>query len=285
MTKNEIKAINKKDFAIVFSVKNANPNGDPNNGNRPRQSPFDSIGEISDVAIKRKIRNRFMDYDQDIFVQSEDRTNDGFRSLKDRADSIEGLKGADSETYKKIACETWIDVRTFGQVFSFKGDKNDSVSVGVRGPVAIQSAFSVHPIEITSTKITKSVNLVTSNKKTSDTMGEKHRVNYGLYVCYGSINSQLAQDTKFSDKDAALLKEILSSIFENDLSAARPSGSMEVHNVYWWEHNSPLGQYSSAKVHRSLEIKQKVESPTSYDDFEIKVNELDGLSVEVLPGY
>ncbi|SPU40661.1 CRISPR-associated protein, Csd2 [Lysinibacillus capsici] len=116
-------------------------------------------------------------------------------------------------------------------------------------------------------------------------MGEKHRVNYGLYVCYGSINSQLAQDTKFSDKDAALLKKILCSIFENDVSAARPSGSMEVHNVYWWEHNSPLGQYSSAKVHRSLEIKQKVESPTSYDDFEIKVNELDGLSVEVLPGY
>ena len=112
---------NKIDFAVIVSVKNANPNGDPLNGNQPRED-YNSYGEISDVCIKRKLRNRLQDMGQAIFVQSDDRRDDGCRSLKDRADACEELKKAikDKEQYAKIACAKWIDVRSFGQVFAFK---------------------------------------------------------------------------------------------------------------------------------------------------------------------
>ncbi len=95
------------------------------------------------------------------------------------------------------------------------------------------------------------------NKKGSDTMGMKHRVDFGLYVFYGSINTQLAEKTGFTEEDAQHIRQALTTLFENDTSSARPDGSMEVHHVYWWEHNSKLGQYSSAKVHRSLQVKKK----------------------------
>ena len=106
---------NKIDFAVVFSVKRANPNGDPLEGNRPRIN-FDGYGEVSDVCIKRKIRNRLQDMGERIFVQSEDRSDDGCRSLKERADKNEKIKqaGKDREKYAKAACEEWIDVRSFG---------------------------------------------------------------------------------------------------------------------------------------------------------------------------
>lgn len=274
----------KIDFAVVLSVNNANPNGDPLNGNRPRQN-YDGHGEISDVAIKRKIRNRFIDMGEKVFVQSNDYKVDHYKSLKDRADAHPELnkasKAKDNETFAKLACEEWMDVRSFGQVFAFKGS---DVSVGVRGPVSIHTAISVDPIDITSMQITKSVNSVTGEKKGSDTMGMKHRVDFGLYVFYGSVNTQLAEKTGFTNEDAEKLKQALVHLFENDASSARPDGSMEVHHVYWWAHNSKLGQYSSAKVHRSIKIKSKAEAPKSFDDYSITVDELDGLTVEVLNG-
>src|SRR5690606_6874501 len=138
---------NKIDFAVVLSVTKANPNGDPLNGNRPRQN-YDGYGEISDVAIKRKIRNRLQDMGEKIFVQSDDRKNDSHKSLRDRADAHPELakllkaKNASSEEFARLACQEWIDVRSFGQVFAFKGSE---LSVGVRGPVSIHTATSVDP--------------------------------------------------------------------------------------------------------------------------------------------
>ena len=183
-------ALNHKiDFALIFTVTHANPNGDPLNGNRPRET-YEGYGEISDVCLKRKIRNRLMDLGAPIFVQSDDRCNDGYKSLKDRADAVPALKKEkNASVYAQIACEKWLDVRGFGQVFAFKGD---DVSIGVRGPVSIHPAFSVDPIETSSIQITKSVNSVTGSKKSSDTMGMKHRVDFGVYSTYGSINCQLA---------------------------------------------------------------------------------------------
>ena len=185
---------NKIDFAVFFTVNKANPNGDPLNGNRPRED-FEGYGELSDVCIKRKIRNRLQDMGEEIFVQSNDRANDGFKSLKERSDSIRE-KNENEETLAKKSCEKWIDVRSFGQVFAFKGDK---LSVGVRGPVSVQTAVSVEPIEITTMQITKSVNSESKEGKASDTMGSKNRVEFGLYVIKGSINHQLAEKTGFSD--------------------------------------------------------------------------------------
>ena len=237
---------NKIDFEVLVMVKNANPNGDPLNGNRPRET-YDGYGEISDVCIKRKIRNRLQDMGEAIFVQSDERADDGCKSLADRAKSNgamqTALKAKDKEAYAKAACETWIDVRSFGQVFAFK---DDSVSVGVRGPVSVHSAFSVLPVSVDSMQITKSVNSETKEKKSSDTMGMKHKISSALYVIKGSINQQLAEKTGFSDEDAEKVKEALRTLFVNDSSSARPDGSMEVCKVYWWKHNCPMGQYSSA---------------------------------------
>ena len=208
----------KIDFTLFISADNANPNGDPLNGNRPRIN-MDGYGEISDVCIKRKIRNRLQDLGQKIFVQSDDRTDDGYTSLKDRADSCEELKAemgnkkkADRDVCAAIACKEWMDVRTFGQVFAFKGSQ---VSFGVRGPVSIHQAVSLSPIDIISMQITKSVNSEPGKEsKASDTMGMKHRVGFAVYKVMGSVNVQLAEKTGFSQEDAEVLKEALKTLFE-----------------------------------------------------------------------
>ena len=275
----------KIDFAVLVSVTNANSNGDPLNGNRPR-TDYNGFGEISDVCIKRKIRNRMQDLGSTIFVQSEDRCDDGFGSLSERASAK--LKGiTDREKCAKMACATWLDVRSFGQVFAFKDTKG--LSVGVRGPVSIHQAVSMSPVDIESMQITKSVNGERKEKgenRASDTMGTKHFVRFGLYEIKGSINVQLAEKTGFSEEDAQTLKECLRTLFVNDASSARPDGSMEVVKVYWWQHNCKDGQYSSAKVHRSLEVhlKDGVDTPTKAEDYDIVLKELPDLKVEVMEG-
>ena len=273
---------NKIDFAVLAMVTDANPNGDPLNGNRPRET-YDGYGEISDVCIKR---NRLQDMGENIFVQSNERVNDGYKSLSDRAKGNkimqEALKNKDADAYEKEACKTWIDVRAFGQVFAFKDNKG--MSIGVRGPVSVQSAFSVEPIDIDSIQITKSVNSETKETKSSDTMGMKHKVSSALYIIKGSINRQLADKTGFSEEDAEKIKEALRTLFQNDTSSARPDGSMEVRKVYWWRHNCPMGQYSSAKVHRSLQVVAKTENPKTFDDYEVSLNNLDGLKPEIIEG-
>ena len=282
---------NKIDFVALIAVDRANPNGDPLNGNRPR-SEYNGYGEMSAECIKRKIRNRMQDEGYCIFVQSEDRCDDGCKSLKERAEK--GLGKADKKNdrvkYAKKACEKWLDVRAFGQVFAFSnkkgGDDEGGVSVGVRGPVSVHQAVSVSPVDICSMQITKSVNGNPDEKRGSDTMGMKHFVRFGLYLLKGSINVQLAEKTGFSYEDAQVVKECLRTLFENDASSARPEGSMEVVKLYWFEHNSAAGQYSSAKVHRSVKVTQKdpMGMPTGADDYEITLQELPGLTPEIIDG-
>lgn len=293
---------NKIDFAVILRVKNANPNGDPLNSNRPRTN-YENFGEITDVCIKRKIRDRLVERfvklggkegkadakGQAIFVQPDDRKIDDAKSLRSRAEAVLGNKLGSDETVN-LACAEWIDVRAFGQLFALskkkgkkKEDGNDEegdagISIGIRGPVTVQSAFSLVPIDITSTQITKSVNGedTKDGKRSSDTMGMKHRVDQGIYVFYGSMNPQLAEITKFSDEDANAIKEILPRIFENDESSARPAGSMEVLKVLWWKHNCKSGQHSSAKVHRSLTVQA---------DGGIQLDTLDGMVPEIIDGF
>lgn len=112
-------------------------------------------------------------------------------------------------------------------------------------------------------------------------MGMKHRVDFGVYVFYGSINPQLAESTGFTYEDAQTLKEALKTLFANDASSARPDGSMEVNKLFWWEHDSKLGNYSSAKVHRAVHVeKVKEDLPHSIENYKITVDELEGLPVE-----
>ncbi len=287
----------KIDFAIIIGVKNANPNGDPLNGNRPR-TDFEGNGEITDVCLKRKIRDRLQEDGESIFVQSDEKKKDGMTSLKNRAyDETVGLgkkafetkKGENLESKRdataKLACEKWFDVRAFGQVFAFKADDKgaDGVSIPIRGPLTIQSAFSLEPVDITSTQITKSVSGEgDGSKKGSDTMGMKHRVDEGIYVTYGAITPQLAERTGFSDADADKIKEILPKLFEGDASSARPEGSMQVKKVIWWEHNSKAGQHSSAKVHGSL--RELLDDKGNFDESALK-SALAGLEPQVIDGF
>ena len=274
---------NKIDFVAFASVHLANPNGDPLNGNRPR-TDYNGYGEISDVCIKRKIRNRMQDLGESIFVQSDDRRDDEFRSLSQRASAAMG-KIKDADEYARLACEKWLDVRSFGQVFAFKADKS-GVSVGVRGPVSIHQAVSLSPVDIHSMQITKSVNSEPSEKRSSDTMGMKHMVRFGLYKIKGSINVQLAQKTGFTEADAETVKECLRTLFENDASAARPEGAMQVRRLYWWQHDCPAGQYSAARVHGSVraELTNKNELPQAFEDYELTAEELPGLHCEIIDG-
>ncbi len=276
---------NKVDFVALISVARANSNGDPLNGNRPR-TDLNGFGEISDVCIKRKIRNRMQDLGEAVFVQSEDRCTDGFGSLSERASaSLKGIK--DREEYARRACETWLDVRTFGQVFAFKDTKG--FSCGVRGPVSIHQASSISPVEIESIQITKSVNGEKKGKdenRASDTMGMKHFVRFGLYQIKGSINVQLAEKTGFTEADAETVRECLRTLFVNDASSARPDGSMEVVKLFWWKHNCKDGQYSSARVHRSVRIAQKDADaiPSCAEDYDIRLEPLPGLEPEIIDG-
>ena len=290
---------NKIDFAVIFCVKNANPNGDPLNGNRPR-TDYSNFGEMSDVSIKRKIRDRLIerwvndgrkeDDGNMIFVQSDDRKVDDAKSLRARAEAGLG-KELGSEETAELACKKWLDVRAFGQLFALKSNKkagkkkedgsdedgDTGVSIGIRGPVTIQSAFSVEPIDITSMQITKSVSGEgDGTKRGSDTMGMKHRVDQGVYVFFGSMNPQLAERTGFLDTDADAIKLVLPKIFENDESSARPAGSMEVLKVIWWKHNCKSGQHSSAKIHRSLVVNP---------DGTYALNLLEGLVPEEIDGF
>jgi CRISPR-associated protein Csd2 len=304
----------KIDFAVILTVKRANPNGDPLSGNRPRID-YDGYGEISDVCIKRKIRNRLMDMGHDIFVQSDDNKKDDYKSLRSRAEGVlNNVDMSDDKKYREAACKQWMDVRAFGQVFAYKAaakktkkakegtegteekSEESGVSIGIRGPVSVHSAFSIVPVNdrVASIQITKSVSGEGDGaKKASDTMGMKHRVNHGVYTFYGSINPQLATKTFFTDTDAEEIKKALKSLFVNDESSARPGGSMSVHKVYWWKHNSNNGDYSSAKVHKTVErwvkVKEGIAEPKSIDDYEIPNQddidrELPGLSVEVIDG-
>lgn len=136
-------------------------------------------------------------------------------------------------------------------------------------------------------QITKSVNGEPGEKRASDTMGMKHFVRFGLYELKGSINVQLAEKTGFSQEDADTLKECLRTLFVNDASSARPEGSMEVVKLYWWQHNCKDGQYSPAKVHRSVhvELKNTQMLPTCVDDYIITVDPLPGLVPEEIDGF
>ncbi len=292
---------NKIDFAVIVTVQHANPNGDPLNGNRPRVT-YEGYGEMSDVSIKRKIRNRLQDMKDEkgerkykIFVQSDDNRVDEYGSLRERAEGM--LKGVDpnkdKKKYQEAACKTWLDVRAFGQLFAFKKkgkkgeeDGSDGVSIPVRGPVSIHPAFSVATVldRAPSIQITKSVSSEPGEKRGPDTMGMKHRVDHGVYVFYGAMNPQLASKTGFSDEDAEAIKQALRTLFVNDASSARPEGSMEVYKVYWWKHNNPNGQYSSAKVHRLLSVRANKDEPRSIEDYEIELGKLDNLACEVIDG-
>lgn len=277
----------KIDFITTVEVREANANGDPLSGNMPR-TDAKGHGLMSDVSIKRKIRNRMQDMGQSIFVQAGDRIEDDFKSLEKRFSNQFTSKTPDSEVEEK-ANQLWLDVRSFGQVFTYL-----KKSIGVRGPVSISMAKSLEPIVISSLQITRSTNGMEAKNesgRSSDTMGIKHFVDYGVYVIKGSINPNFAEKTGFSDEDAEVIKQALISLFENDASSARPEGSMRVRDVFWFTHSSKLGNVSSARIFDLLEFDKEKQDKDSYEEYAIHLNqekladyEAKGLKVDILEG-
>lgn len=277
----------KIDFMVTIEVKEANPNGDPLSGNMPRVDA-NGYGLMSDVAIKRKVRNRLQDMGHPIFVQAKDRIEDEFTSLEKRFSQHFTTKTPDKEI-EETSNQMWLDVRAFGQVFTYL-----KKSIGVRGPVSFNMAKSLDPVVISNLQITRSTNGMEAKNdsgRSSDTMGMKYFVDYGVYVLKGSINAYFAEKTGFSQEDAEVIKEALVSLFENDASSARPEGSMRVREVFWFEHSTKLGNVSSARVFDLLTYDKESLDKTSYEDYQIGLNQEQlaayqekGLKVTVLEG-
>lgn len=266
-SRQESKSIqNKIDFAVFFSVENANPNGDPLNENRPRTTSR-GLGEISDVCIKRKIRDRVKESKKEILIEMTEKPDQTlFTKINEIKEKIERenkdkkkLTGPELSLHlSQEACKKWFDVRAFGQVIPLKEIIKEGLSIGIRGPVSIHPAFSLHTIRVTNTQITKCMNNIYEEKgKSSDTMGLKHRIDWGIYRFYGSINPQLAEKTGFTQEDAELLRKILPRLFENDCSSSRPEGSMRILKVLWWIHENKNPKYSSAYLYDSLKFLEK----------------------------
>jgi len=260
--------MNKIDFIMTFTVSNANPNGDPLSGNMPRTNAS-GFGEVSDVCIKRKIRNRFQDNGFDIFVKSKERSDDGCKSLESRYKHFFNDAVSDVELEKAFN-EKWIDVRGFGQVITY-----DKRSIGIRGPISIGIAKSLDPVSIENMQITKSVNGMEAQKKkgvSSDTMGMKYFVEFGTYIVQGAINAYFAEKTGFDESDVDAFKEALRTLFVNDASSARPDGSMEVQDIFWFEHSCPIGNVSSAKI-KSLIKWDETKEHNCYEDYGIRIDD------------
>lgn len=262
--------VNKIDFMALVEVRNANPNGDPLAGNYPR-TDSKGYGVMSDVSIKRKVRNRIQDLGESIFVQSSDRTTDEYKSLNQRYNATLSDEKDLDKIYEE-ACKRWLDVRTFGQVFTY-----NKLSLGVRGPVSISIAKSLSPVESVSMQITRSANSMDPKEgksRSSDTIGSKQYIDFGVYLIKGSINPYFAEKTGFSEEDAGNIKESIRTLFVNDASSARPEGSMSIRDIFWFTHPDTLGQISSGKIFDMLQYKNLTTLEVeNYEDYEIKLSE------------
>lgn len=292
----------KVDFIATVVVKNANPNGDPLAGNMPR-TDSSGYGEISDVCIKRKIRNRLQDmnFDEyqddkegrlesgnDVFVKANDRIDDDCNSLQTRYSTLGFNKKSPDDEIVKAINKKWIDVRSFGQVITF-----DNKSIGIRGPISISLAKSLSPIEITTMQITRSTNgqePKSGKSRSSDTMGSKHFVDFAVYKVAGAMSPYFAEKTGFNEADLARIKEAIRTLFINDSSSARPEGSMEVKEIFWFEHSNKIGNVSSAKI-QNLFMCDPIGEKNEYEDYNIRLNEeklkeyqAAGLKLEIIEG-
>ena len=274
---------NRYDFVILFDVENGNPNGDPDAGNMPRVDPETGYGLVTDVCLKRKIRN---------YVETLKEDAPGYRIyIKDgvplnRSDNeaiaalgIDGdLKAAKKSTpdidrkLRDWMCQNFFDIRTFGAVMTtfVKGALNCGQ---VRGPVQLGFARSVDPIvpqEVTITRVAITTEADAEKKGTE--MGRKHIVPYGLYRAEGFVSANLARKTTgFSDEDLQLLWQAILNMFENDHSAAR--GKMAVRELIIFKHDSELGNAPSYKLFDAVTVARKVgiAVPRSYQDYTVTV--------------
>ena len=279
---------NRYEFVVLFDVENGNPNGDPDAGNMPRIDPESNFGLVTDVCLKRKIRNYVETVKEgeegygiyireDVPLNTSDKKALSYIGVEDLSDKgLTELKKNDPEADKKIRdfmCRNFFDIRTFGAVMTTF--VKASLNCGqVRGPVQIGFARSIDPIvsqELTITRVAITTEEDSLNKKTE--MGRKNIVPYGLYRAEGFISANLARKvTGFSEEDLELLWEAIINMFEHDHSAAR--GKMAVRRLIVFKHSRELGDCPSYKLFDAVEVKRKegVEFARQYSDYEIAIH-------------
>lgn len=277
---------NKIDFVYIFDVQDGNPNGDPDAGNLPRVDAETGMGLVSDVCLKRKVRNyvqvaKNCAEGYDIFIKEKAVLN----TLIDAAHDEESVKTAKDKTEaaRDVMCKKYYDIRTFGAVMSTGKNAGQ-----VRGPIQFTFARSVDSISTMEHSITR---MAVATEKEAEkqgggnrTMGRKATVPYGLYVCHGFVSANLANQTGFTEEDLALFWEALKNMFDADRSAAR--GLMSAQKLIVFRHNSALGNAPANKLFDRVKIEKVCNgAPRSFNDYKVTIDKSGvpvGVSVEEL---
>lgn len=284
---------NRYEFVVLFDVENGNPNGDPDSGNMPRIDPESGLGLVTDVCLKRKIRNYVETVKEDakgykIYIKEDVPLNRsdreaceslGITETEDKkvTEALKKLKKSDKDVDIKLRdymCDNFYDIRTFGAVMTTF--VKASLNCGqVSGPVQLGFARSIDPIvsqEVTITRVAITTEKDAENKSTE--MGRKNIVPYGLYRVEGYISANLARKvTGFSEEDLDLLWEAIINMFENDHSAAR--GKMAVRELIVFKHSKELGDCPAYKLFDAVEVRKKeeIEYPRKYQDYTVQIHE------------
>jgi len=274
---------NRYDFVLLFDVKDGNPNGDPDAGNLPRLDAETGHGLVTDVSLKRKVRNfvglvKGEQPPYEIYVKEKAILNKTHERAYEGIGKSDLLKGDDKKRKGGDAvgeardwmCKNFFDVRTFGAVMS------TGVNCGqVRGPVQLTFARSVDPIIAQEHSITRMAVATEAEAEKQDgdnrTMGRKHTVPYGLYAAHGFVSSFLAKQTGFSEDDLELLWQALAQMFEHGRSAAR--GEMATRGLYVFKHDSELGNAPAHVLFERVKAERKVDVPRSFADYDVTVDE------------
>lgn len=263
---------NRYDFLFLFDAQDANPNGDPDAGNLPRIDAESGQGLVTDVCLKRKIRNFIAQttgqkiYFKEFAVHN-NQHEEAYKAL-DLGDPAKATR-AEKDKAREWMCQNFFDVRTFGAVMSTK------INCGqVRGPVQISFARSLDPVVASEHAITRTSVTDVKDIEKERTMGRKFTIPYGLYKAHGFVNPFLAQDTGFSDEDLELFFKALENAFQFDQSAARPAGSMNPRALIVFKHDSQLGNAASHKLFELVSVKKKerVEVPRAFADYEVTID-------------
>lgn len=268
---------NRYEFVLLYDVKDGNPNGDPDAGNLPRMDAETGMGLVTDVCLKRKVRNfvqmtQANDVSRKIFIKEKGILNNMIDASHEEDGVKDKTKGDKIEAARQWMCKNYYDVRTFGAVMSTGKNAGQ-----VRGPVQLTFSRSIDPIIASEHSITRMAVTTEKEAESQDgqnrTMGRKFTVPYGLYRCHGFVSAHLANQTGFSEDDLELFWQSLQQMFDHDRSASR--GEMSARGLYVFKHNSMLGNASATDLFDKINVQRKgdVDVARNFSDYEVEIDD------------
>lgn len=273
---------NRIDFVYIFDVQDGNPNGDPDAGNLPRVDAETGMGLVTDVCLKRKVRNyvqvaKNCENGYDIFIKEKAVLDNLVEKAYDFSEVTSAAKEDKKNVAKKVMCNYYYDIRTFGAVIATSGKQDQ-----VRGPIQMTFARSIDEIATLEHSITRMAVTKEADLEKERTMGRKATVPYGLYVCHGFVSANLAKQTGFSEEDLELFWEALKNMFDIDRSAAR--GLMSAQKLIVFKHDSVLGNAPANRLFDLVKVEKKCDgAPRKFDDYMVTIDKSNfptGVSIE-----